>query len=279
MPADQSDQTIVTPVSRDLVPAKRSGWPAIAPLDLATLAEVIGKGVDDFRRTPGYSVSIALLFAAGGWLIVACVWLLGLPYLAYPLAMGFALVAPLLAAGFYAISELLERHEAVTWPAIYGGISRAFGRDLRWMALVTGFALFLWLDIAIFTTLAFGGLDVLSMDFIDKLLTTPSGLAFLVIGNTAGAIIALGVFSLAAVSFPMLYDRDVDFVTAMVTSVRVVLNNPVPMIAWCAFIGIAMALSILSAFLGLLVFLPVIGHATWHLYRRAVAPAPAAAGQ
>ncbi|MCB1510322.1 MAG: hypothetical protein KDJ36_05415, partial [Hyphomicrobiaceae bacterium] len=96
------------------------------------------------------------------------------------------------------------------------------------------------------------------------------------LGNISGAIIALFVFSISVVSFPMLYDRDVDFVTAMVTSVRLVIANPVTMVLWCAFIGILTVLSILSAFIGFLVVLPVIGHASWHLYRRGVEPAAAA---
>jgi uncharacterized membrane protein len=109
----------------------------------------------------------------------------------------------------------------------------------------------------------------------------------LLLGNVSGALIALSIFSISVISFPMLYDRDVDFVTAMVTSVRLVTKNPVPMIAWCVLIGVLTGLSLLSMFIGFLLVLPAIGHASWHLYRRAVEPvaaggapqAVAAAGQ
>ena len=94
--------------------------------------------------------------------------------------------------------------------------------------------------------------------------------------TTSGALIALSIFSISVISFPMLYDRDVDFVTAMVTSVRLVTKNPVPMIAWCVLIGILTGISLMSVFVGFLVVLPVIGHASWHLYRRGVEPAAVA---
>ena len=91
-------------------------------------------------------------------------------------------------------------------------------------------------------------------------------------GNLVGAVIALGVFSISVISFPLLFDRDIDFVTAMSTSVRIVLENPRPMIAWCALIALLILVSVLTMFVGLIFVLPVLGHATWHLYRRAVRP-------
>jgi uncharacterized membrane protein len=105
-------------------------------------------------------------------------------------------------------------------------------------------------------------------------LTTNEGLLFLAIGNAVGAALSLILFSLTVVSFPLLLDRDVDFVTAMITSVRAVVMSPVPMIGWAAVIVVLLIVSALPYFLGLLVTLPVLGHATWHLYRRIVAPVP-----
>jgi uncharacterized membrane protein len=92
----------------------------------------------------------------------------------------------------------------------------------------------------------------------------------LLIGNAAGAIIALAVFSFSVTSFPMLFERDCDFVTAMVTSVRVVLASRAVMVAWCGVIAVLVGLSLLSGLVGLFVTLPVLGHASWHLYKRAV---------
>jgi len=107
-------------------------------------------------------------------------------------------------------------------------------------------------------------------------LTTDEGRLFLLIGNFEGAVLSLILFSLTVVSFPLLLDRDVDFVTAMVTSVRAVVNSPLPMIGWAAVIVMLLIVSVMPYFLGLLVTVPVLGHATWHLYRRIVAPLPGA---
>jgi uncharacterized membrane protein len=254
------------------------GAPGVRRLSFNDLIEAIGAGIRDFRAAPGISLFFAGLYAVAGWLLIALLVYFGLPYLAYPLAMGFALVAPFAAVGFYAVSEHRQRGKPLTLRAILTSVREAARRDLRWMALVTGFALVIWMDIAAFLFFGFMGFQSFGADFMQQLFTTPAGLVFLLIGNTAGALIALAIFSLSVVSFPMLYDRDIDFVTAMTTSVRVVVANPVPMIAWCAIIAVLTGISILSVFVGLLVVLPVIGHATWHLYQLAVEPDEAAAG-
>ena len=95
---------------------------------------------------------------------------------------------------------------------------------------------------------------------------------FLAIGNAVGAALSLIMFSLTVVSFPLLLDRDVDFVTAMITSVRAVVTSPLPMIGWAGLIVVLLAISAVPYFLGLVVTLPVLGHTTWHLYRRIIAP-------
>jgi len=146
-----------------------------------------------------------------------------------------------------------------------------FGRDLGWMALVTGFSLFIWMDIAALLSFGFMGFQLFSFsELVDLIFTTPLGLLFLFVGNAAGAIIAFAVFSYSVISIPMLFHRDIDFVTAMITSVRFVVRNPKVMAFWCALIAALMAVSILSGLIGLIVTLPVLGHTTWHLYRRAV---------
>ncbi len=104
------------------------------------------------------------------------------------------------------------------------------------------------------------------------ILTTPEGLAFLAVGHVVGAALALGVFSLTVVSFPLLLDRDVDFITAMITSVKAVTTSPVPMLAWGAIVAIVLMVSAAPMFLGLTITLPILGHTTWHLFRRLVEP-------
>jgi uncharacterized membrane protein len=112
-------------------------------------------------------------------------------------------------------------------------------------------------------------------EFMNVVLTTNEGLLFLAVGNIEGAVLSLILFSVTVVSFPLLLERDVDFVTAMITSVRAVVTSPVPMIGWAACIVVLLIVSALPFFIGLVVTLPVLGHATWHLYSRIVAPVAA----
>ena len=246
----------------------------VRQITIADLVDIVAAGFRDFTAAPQFGIVFGGLFLAAGWLIIALLWYLNMPYLAYPLAMGFALIAPFAAVGFYAVSYLLEQGEKPTWGRVISLMMAAIRRDLRWMALVTGFALVIWMDIAAFLFFALMGFTSFGPALLNELFTTPTGLIFLALGNTSGALIAFSVFSISVISFPMLFDRDVDFVTAMVTSVKLVIANPVSMLIWCALIGVLVGLSLLSAFVGFIVVMPVIGHATWHWYRRAYASAP-----
>jgi uncharacterized membrane protein len=146
------------------------------------------------------------------------------------------------------------------------------------MAVVTVFTLIIWLDLAAFLFFAFlgyGGGD--SGNMLHEVLTTPRGWVFLMFGNVLGAALAAIVFSYSAMSFPMLYDRNVDFVTAMVSSVKTVLKNPWPMFIWAIIISIHLGLSLLSLLAGLVIALPILGHTTWHVYRKAIEPEAGAA--
>ncbi len=255
--------------------------PELRPVSMNDIGAVLSAGFKDFRQAPLFGIVFAGLFVAAGWLLIALLNVFELPFLAYPLAAGFAFVAPFAAVNFYAVSAQLEDGKMPSWQSIFARAHEASRGDIRWMALVTGFALIIWMDIAAFLFFIFVGFSGFGADFFERLFTTPSGLTFLVAGNLIGAFLAIVVFSISAVSFPMLFDSDIDFVTAMTTSVRLVAANPVPMLAWCALIGVLMGLSMLTGLLGLLVVLPIIGHATWHLYRHAVGPQPsteAAAG-
>lgn len=259
-------------------PASEEPTPVVLTVRTTDLVEVLGAGLRDFRAAPVYGLGVSSIYTVGGWIMILLLLQLDLPYLVYPIAAGFALIAPFIAAAFYAVSRSRERNEPLSWSAIFGAVRNAFRSDLGWMALVSGFSLFIWMDIAALLFFGFLGLSALSFqELLEVIFTTPMGLLFLLIGNAVGAIIAIAVFSFSVVSFPILFDRDIDFVTAMITSVKVVLANKVPMMIWCATIAVLIGLSLLSGLVALLVILPVLGHASWHLYRRAVAPETVAA--
>jgi len=249
--------------------------PVVRPIVPADIAEALVQGLRDFQAMPLYGLIFGALYAAGGILIVLSLTAFGMIYLAYPLAAGFALIGPFVAIGLYEMSRRRERGEPVTLAAIWHAVrSRS---EIGWMAFVTLFIFVIWMyQVRLLIALILGINASFSslQQFITIVLTTNEGLLFLAIGNAVGAALSLIMFSLTVVSFPLLLDRDVDFVTAMVTSVRAVVTSPVPMIGWAAIIVVLLIVSSIPYFLGLLVTLPVLGHATWHLYRRIVAPLP-----
>jgi len=248
--------------------------PGVLPVAAGDIIHILGAGLRDFRAAPLLGIGVSSIYAVGGWFLFLLLVRFDLPFLVYPLAAGFALIAPFIATAFYAISRNLERGESPSCGRMKQEVWRASRRDLGWMALVTGFALFIWMDIAALLTFGFLGLKSYSaQELLREIFTTPTGVLFLLIGNAVGAFLALTVFSISVTSFPMLFDRDVDFVTAMITSVKVVSTNLTAMILWCCVIAALIGLSLLSGLIGLLVVLPVLGHASWHLYRKAVAPA------
>lgn len=255
-----------------------AAWPEVNELSSDDILAALAAGIADFRKAPVYGLAFGAFYALGGIGLVALLWYANLPFLVYPLAMGFVLVAPFAATGVYEVSRRMERGEPLHWSGVAGSVFGASGRDMGWMALVTAFTLIIWLDIAALMFFGFFGLSETDPFALARdILTTTSGLLFLLAGNIVGAILAVVVFSYTVVSFPMLLDRDVDFVTAMVTSVRTVLRNPWPMLMWATIIGLGLLASLLTGFLGLVLVLPILGHASWHVYKRAVAPAKEAA--
>jgi len=249
--------------------------PVVRPIAAADIAEALIEGLRDFQAVPLYGLAFGALYAAGGIAIVLCLTAFGMVYLAYPLAAGFAMIGPFVATGLYEVSRRREAGLPISFAAIWATV-RTRG-EIGWMAFVTLFVFVIWMyQVRLLIALLLGLNASFSSlrEFITVVLTTNEGLLFLAIGNAVGAALSLILFSLTVVSFPLLLDRDVDFVTAMITSVRAVVTSPVPMICWAALIVVLLAVSAVPYFLGLVVTLPVLGHATWHLYRRIIAPVP-----
>ncbi|MGY3549121.1 putative membrane protein [Bradyrhizobium sp. USDA 4472] len=247
--------------------------PVVRRIAVADIVEALSEGLRDFQAVPLYGVVFGALYAAGGIAIMLCLLRLGLVYLAYPLAAGFAMIGPFVATGLYDVSRRRENGLTVSVAAIWSSVkSRG---EIGWMAFVTLFIFVVWMyQVRLLMALLIGLNASFSSlhEFMTIVLTTNEGLLFLAVGNAVGAALSLMLFSLTVVSFPLLLDRDVDFVTAMITSVRAVAASPGPMLGWAAVIVVLLAVSAIPYFLGLMVTLPVLGHTTWHLYRRIVVP-------
>lgn len=258
-------------VATGLPPVITAPEPKVRAITVDDISESLSAGLRDFRAAPAFGLLVGAVYAIGGnvlfWLAASFDFL----FLAYPLAAGFALVAPFAAVGVYEVSRRLESGGDTSVPVLIGSVPPHAKRELGYMALVTAFGLIGWIYAAGFVYALFFGLRPLDYtDLVSAVVSTPRGVAFLMAGNVIGAVMATVIFSVSVVAYPMLLDRDIDFVTAMIASIRAVFAAPMVMLGWGIFVGTLLAVAILPMFLGLVVVLPWLGHATWHLYRRAV---------
>ncbi len=245
--------------------------PAIAAITFSDIGEALAAGARDFRAAPLFGLFFGGVFAVGGLLIVAAALQRDMLYAVYPLAAGFVLIGPFAAVGLYEVSRRRETGEPLAWSAVLGVVFMQSRRELGWMAFVTLFVFIMWMyQVRLLIALFFGLRGLSPHDFLPTLFGTPEGWLFLLVGHAVGAVLALILFSLTVVSFPLLLEREVDFITAMITSVRAVATNPKPMLVWAAVVVGVLVIAVLPFFLGLFIALPVLGHTTWHLYRRLV---------
>ena len=241
-------------------------------LEWQDLRSVIAAGWADFRAMPIYGLFFALFYTLGGIALYFGMVTKGQLIWFIAAAAGFPLLAPFAAIGIYEVSRRREAEEDVSWRGVLGALRGRGNGQLSAMAVTVLIVFGFWVVLARVIFAIFFAQSGIGQETADMLLST-QGIAMLAVGSIVGALIALALFSVTVVSLPMLLDRDVDFVTAMIASVEVVRRNRTTMMTWAALIAALLFVSMLPVFLGLLIALPVLGHATWHLYRRAV-PVP-----
>jgi uncharacterized membrane protein len=246
--------------------------PSVAEITVGDVNQAWMEGIRDFRAAPAYGLAFGAAYAIGGLLILLSATALDLTYLVYPLAGGFALLGPFAAVGLYEVSRRQERGLPLSWRAVMRVILEQRNRQIVWMGFVTLFFFVFWLYVVqLMIALFLGSQSFASLhEFLTAATTTPEGILFLLLGNGIGAILSIVLFAVTFVSFPLLLDRDMDFVTAMLTSIRAAVTNPLPAIGWAITVVLLLILASLPFFLGLVVVLPVLGHTTWHLYRKLV---------
>ncbi len=246
--------------------------PKVNKITVNDVIDAFAAGLADFRKAPVYGLAIGAFFALGGLFVVLSAAALNMSYLSYPAAAGFVLIGPFAAVGLYEVSRRLQNGEELSWSRIFGTMWAQKGRELSWMAFVVLFIQIMWMyQVRLLLALFLGFRSFASFDeFLTQVISTPEGLMFLAVGHVVGAILSLILFSLTVVSFPLLMEEDRDFITAMITSVRAVFTSPVPMIGWAFVVTAVLIVSMAPAFLGLVVSLPILGHTTWHLYKKCV---------
>ena len=229
-------------------------------------------GAKDFARRPVLSMFFGLVMALFGVLFVAGLFVFDQLWMIVPAGVGFPLVAPFLAAGLYEMSRRYQLEQRFSWGNILAVVFKQQRREFGWMAFVMLFVFWVWiyqvrLLLALFLQwTSFSSLDGLVL----VLTTTTNGALFLAVGTAVGAFLATVLFSITVIAMPLLLDEEIDFVSAMILSVKTVAANPGVMLCWGIIIALLTFVAILPLFLGVVVILPILGHTTWHLYKRAL---------
>ena len=237
-------------------------------LTVGDLTRAIAAGWRDFRACPQYGLFFGAVFVIAGLVLTHLLLNRGEYFWIIPAMAGFPLIAPFAAAGLYEGSRRRLAGERVSWRPVLGAVSAGDGQ-LPVMGVIAFVIFAFWVILAHTVFGVFLGQSGMGADPIRTLLS-PAGLGMLAVGGAIGGIIALLLFTIMVTSLPMLIDREVDFITAIITSIRVVGQNRAVMLAWAIIVALIVFAAMIPALLGLLVALPVLGHATFHLYRRAV---------
>jgi uncharacterized membrane protein len=252
--------------------SRDAAMPPVRRIKAADLGDVLVRGIDDFEAYRTDVIFLCLIYPVVSIVLVWLTFSHGMLPLLFPLASGFALVGPFAAVGLYEMSRRREQGIPITWADAFGAISSpAFGAILV-LGLVLLAILLLWLFAAnVIYELTLGPEPPVSIAaFAREIFTTSAGWAMTLIGVSVGFLFAVLVLTISVVSFPLLLDRDVGLATAVRTSIRAVAANPSPMAVWGLIVAGGLVIGSISAFLGLIIVMPVLGHATWHLYRKVV---------
>jgi len=251
----------------------RPALPAVRRIGLKDLRGALSEGIADFRAIPSQAVFLCLIYPLVGLFL----WSLMVRYdtlpLLFPLIAGFALVGPFAAVGLYELSRRREEGLDSDWHHAFD----VFQSPAKWSIFALGVLLLVifgaWLGTAhAIYVRTMGDTPLLSLGtFLQKVLTTKAGLELILVGNGVGFLFALVTLAVSVVSFPLVLDRKVDAATAIITSVRSVIANPFPMAVWGLVVAASLVAGSIPFLFGLAIAMPVLGHATWHLYRRVVA--------
>jgi uncharacterized membrane protein len=242
--------------------------PEIHKIGVADIKDALAKGVDDFLAMPSHLVFLGLIYPLLGIPLAAANDL----HLLYPLASGFALLGPFAAVGLYEVSRRREMGLDTSWRHAFDVLRSPAMPSIIVLGGILMVIFLCWLGAAqaLYVGL-FGNHPPTSLlRLLRESLTTPHGWALIILGNGIGFLFAVLVLSISVISFPLLLDRDVGVAVAIHTSVRAVVANPIMMALWGLIVAALLVLGSLPFFVGLALVMPILGHATWHLYRRVV---------
>lgn len=265
--APRDSENVVTPVVVT---------PVVRNIGLSDLRDALRLGWEDFKAVPSHAIILCIIYPVLGLVIARMVLGYSVLPLLFPLAAGFALIGPFAALGLYELSRRRERgEEPSAWHA-FGVLSApSFGAMLA-VGTILLILFVVWVTTADSIYVAiFGNTPAASIpDFFSRIFTTGEGLKLIVVGCGIGFLFAVIALCISVVAFPLMLDRHANATDAIRTSLRVVMRNPFAMAAWGLIVATLLVIGSLPFFVGLAVVLPVLGHATWHLYRKVLEPDP-----
>jgi uncharacterized membrane protein len=250
----------------------------IRTIGVMDLKDALARGMSDFLAMPTHALFLCLIYPVVGLFLARVSLGHDVLSLLFPLAAGFALLGPFAAVGLYELSRQREQGLDPSWQDAFDVLHLPSRGAIAALGVLLLAIFVLWVAVAEAIYVAnFGHEPAASIpNFVRQVFTTPAGWMLIIVGNGIGFLFALAVLIISVVSFPLLLDRDVGAVAAMRTSVRAVAANPVPMAIWGLIVAGLLIIGSLPFFVGLAVVVPVLGHSTWHLYRKVVEPDPSA---
>ena len=246
-----------------------SPLPEIGRVTLGELWICLKEGFVDFLLAPQYGLAFSAVYVVGGFLLV---WLgAGTVSWTLTISLGFPLVAPFAAVGLYEVSRRIEAGLPLEWKPVLAVVWQERTRQIPWMGAIIVIYLLFWTFLAHMIFAVFMGLSTaVNVSSSFEMFLTPEGMRMVAAEVIVGAALAYLLFAMTLVSLPLLLEKEIDFVTAMLLSIRAVSENFVVLTIWALIIAVLSILALAPWFLGLMIVLPILGHATWHLYRRAL---------
>ncbi|NKB50266.1 MAG: DUF2189 domain-containing protein [Alphaproteobacteria bacterium] len=247
---------------------------AVRKIGVKDLVQALRKGFDDFSAKPSHIVFLIIIYPLFALLLTLFLAGQTLLHLAFPVVAGLTLLGPVVSVALFEMSRRRESGLDTSWRSAFDFMHSASYAPILALSLLMMLLYVAWLYMAQFIYFGlFGAVPLESVsDFTHQLLTTRHGGALIVYGTAVGLIFAIIALAISVVAFPLLLDRPATTVTAVTTSIRAVTSNPLIMAVWGLIVVVLLAAGAAVFLVGLIVVLPVLGHATWHLYRRLVEP-------
>lgn len=252
----------------------RPAQPVIRKIGLADLRDALAKGADDFYAMPTHAMFLCIIYPIVGFALARLAFGYSILPLLYPLVSGFALVGPIAALGLYELSRRREAGLETSATRAFDVFESSSVGAIAALGLLLLVVFVIWVAVANAIYVAnFGYASPESIEaFVKEVFTTRAGWNLIIFGNGIGLLFAILVLTISVISFPLLLDRDVGAAVALLTSIRAVVRNPLVMMAWGLIVAALLVIGSLPLFFGLTVVMPLLGHATWHLYRKVVEP-------